>query len=89
MLDRLVETFCDFDDFCQSIKPQWEALLITDGKKLERKQGPDCGLIDSEIMTLLVLYHSSRFKTSRHFTSAWCLGCCVRIFPMRLVMSAF
>ena len=21
MFDRLVETFCDFDDFCKSIKP--------------------------------------------------------------------
>ena len=74
MLDRLVETFCEFDDFCTSIKTQWEALLITDGKKLERKHGPDCGLIDSEIMTLLVLYHSSRFKTFKAFYIGVVLG---------------
>ena len=67
MLDRLVETFCDFDDFCTSIKTQWEALRITDGQKRERKHGPDCGRIDSEIMTLLVLYHRSRFKNFKAF----------------------
>jgi hypothetical protein len=73
MLDRLVETFCDFDDFCTSIKTQWEALRITDGQKRERKHGPDCGRIDSEIMTLLVLYHRSRFKNFSilHRRGAW------------------
>ena len=81
MFDRLVETFCDFDDFCKSIKPQWEALLITDGKKLERKHGPDRGLIDSEIMTLLVLYHSSRFKNFKAFYIGVVLGLLRPYFP--------
>ena len=74
MLDRLVETFCDFDDFCKSIKPQWEALLLTDGTKPKRKHGPECGLVDSEIMTLLVLYHSSHFKNFKAFYNGIVLG---------------
>ena len=28
MLDRLVETFCAVDDFCQAFVPQWEAYLL-------------------------------------------------------------
>jgi hypothetical protein len=28
MLDRLVETFCAVDDFCQAFMPQWEAYLL-------------------------------------------------------------
>jgi hypothetical protein len=74
MLDRLVETFCDFDDFCKSLKPQWEALLLTNGTKPKRKHGPECGLVDSEIMTLLVLYHSSHFKSFKAFDNRIVLG---------------
>lgn len=81
MLDRLVETFCDFDDFCKSIKPQWEALLLMDGTKPKRKHGPECGLVDSEIMTLLVLYHSSHFKNFKAFYNGIVLGLLRSHFP--------
>jgi hypothetical protein len=74
MFDRLVERFCEFDDFCKSVKTQWEAMLIADGKKLERKHGPASGLCDSEIMTILVLYHSSRFKNFKTFYNGIVLG---------------
>src|ERR1700722_8223608 len=67
MFDQLVETFCDFDDFCKSIKTQWEAMQITNCQRSRRKHGPDGGLIDSEIMTILVLYHGSRFKNFKTF----------------------
>jgi hypothetical protein len=65
MFDRLVERFCEFDDFCQNIRAEWEAYLVADGHAPERKHGPEAGLCDSEIMTLVVLYHSSRFKSKR------------------------
>ena len=64
MFDRLVEDFCQFDDFCQAFGPVWEARLLEQGAQPARKRGPQAGLVDSEIMTLLVLYHSSQF---RHF----------------------
>jgi len=28
MFDRLVEDFCQFDDFCQAFGPHWEARLL-------------------------------------------------------------
>src|ERR1700759_4330428 len=62
MFDRLVERFCEFDDFCQKIRAEWEAYLVADGRAPERKHGPEAGLCDSEIMTLVVLYHRSQFK---------------------------
>ncbi len=76
MFDRLVETFCEFDDFCKSVQPQWEATLVTDGETPDRKHGPEGGLCDSEIMTLLVLYHGSRFKNFKTFYN---LACSARI----------
>jgi hypothetical protein len=81
MLDRRVEIFCDFDDFCKSAKTQWEALLLTNGGRLERKYGPECGLCDSEIMTLLVLYHTSRFKNFKAFYNGVVLGMLRSYFP--------
>ena len=31
MLDRIVEVFCEVDDFCKAFLPQWEAFLIGTG----------------------------------------------------------
>ena len=81
MLDRLVERFCEFDDFCKSIRMQWEAMLLTDGKTPDRKHGPAGGLIDSEIMTILVLYHASRFKNFKAFYNGVVLGMLRPYFP--------
>lgn len=67
MFDRLVEDFCTFDDFCQAFSPQWEARLLTKGTEPSRKRGPDAGLVDSEIITILVLHHSSNFKNFKAF----------------------
>ena len=67
MFDRLVERFCEFDDFCQKIRAEWEAYLVADGHAPDRKHGPEAGLCDSEIMTLVVLYHSSQFKNFKTF----------------------
>jgi hypothetical protein len=62
MFDRLVEDFCQFDDFCQAFGPHWEARLLSQEAQPAKKRGPQAGLVDSEIMTILVLYHSSRFR---------------------------
>lgn len=81
MLDRLVERFCELDDFCRSIRTQWEAMLLADGKAPARKHGPESGLADSEIMTLLVLYHSSRFKNFKTFYDGIVLKMLSPYFP--------
>jgi hypothetical protein len=64
MLDRLVEVFCEVDDFCNAFQPQWEAHLIGGSHK---PRGPKPGLADSEIITLLLVLHSSGFKYLKNF----------------------
>jgi hypothetical protein len=82
MFDRLVEIFCDFDDFCKSVKPEWEAMLVMEGSKpRQSRHGPECGLCDSEIMTLLVLYHASRFKNFKTFYNGMVLVMLRPFFP--------
>jgi hypothetical protein len=54
MFDQLVERFCEFDDFCQAVGPQWEATMLTEGQAGKHKPGPERGLANAGIMTLLV-----------------------------------
>jgi len=59
MLDRLTEVFCEVDDFCQAFEAQWQTSLLGSGAA---PHGPKPGLAVSEIITLLLILHSSRFK---------------------------
>jgi hypothetical protein len=81
MFDRLVEDFCQFDDFCQAFYLRWEARLLTDGAQSSRHRGPKAGLTDSEIMTILVLYHSSHFKNFKTFYQGVVLALLRSAFP--------
>jgi hypothetical protein len=65
MLDRLVEIFCVMDDFYKAFFPLWAALQLSVGKRWER--GPECGLSESEIMTIVALYHGSRYRYFKNF----------------------
>src|SRR5215217_3822 len=65
MLDRIVEVFCEVDDFCKAFVPQWEASLLGTGGPAPR--GPQPGLSPSEIITLLLVLHSSGFKHLKSF----------------------
>ena len=64
MLERLVEVFCEVDDFCQAFRPQWNAHQLGGSAK---PRGPKPGLVDSEIITLLLMLHSSGFKYLKNF----------------------
>jgi hypothetical protein len=81
MFDRLVEDFCQFDDFCQAFYPPWEAQLLAQGGQPAKKRGPRAGLADSEIMTILVLYHSSRFRNFKAFYEGVVLTLLRAAFP--------
>jgi hypothetical protein len=81
MFDRLVEDFCQFDDFCQAFGPHWQARLLSQEAQPAKKRGPQAGLADSEIMTILVLYHSSRFSNFKAFYEGVVLTLLRSAFP--------
>jgi Transposase DDE domain len=64
MLERLTEVFCEVDDFCQAFEEQRKAYLLGSGAS---PRGPKPGLSVSEIITLLLVLHSSRFKYLKNF----------------------
>lgn len=56
---NLLELFCSVDDFWQLIRPIWYQHLIESGEKQRIRS---TSLSESEIMTILIEFHTSRFR---------------------------
>lgn len=91
----VLELFCHVDDFCRSFEPAWHAQCLTSGSK-QRNRARDLAL--SEIMTILILFHQSHYRTFKAFyTEHVCVDLCgefpslvsytrfVEFFPSALV----
>ena len=61
----VTELFCSIDDFCQDFMPKWNQSLIKQGLKHRNRSGQ---LSDSEIMTIIVLFHSSNYCSGQVFS---------------------
>ena len=55
--------FCEIDDFCSRFELTGHSHQLTAGKKRNRPSG----LAVSEVMTILVLFHASQYRTFKHF----------------------
>jgi hypothetical protein len=60
----LVELYCSVDDFWKSFKNEWDRHLIDAAGS---KRGPDPELSIPEMMTIVVLFHQSNYRTFKHF----------------------
>ena len=67
MID-LDQVFCDVDDFNAEFEPQWKEQLLQAG---EVKRCRDSSLSLSEVMTLIIAFHSSNFRTFKHFYTGY------------------
>ena len=65
--DKITEIFCITDDFLKDFSNEFQnqkMLSSDDGKK--RRNRP-CEMSDSEIMTILMLFHFGTFKNFKHY----------------------
>jgi len=53
-MNKLIDIFCDADDFCHQFLPVWEAELIPHGTKKPRRQSK---MTTSEYMTIVIAFH--------------------------------
>lgn len=60
----VLELFCAVDDFCQTFEPAWQKHCLTSGTK-QRNRARELAL--SEIMTILILFHQSHYRTFKAF----------------------
>ena len=60
----LLEVFCDVDDFCQQFEPVWRQPLVASGR-LQRQRARRLSV--SEVMTILIVFHHSHYRTFKAF----------------------
>ena len=64
--DKITEIYCIADDFCKEFAQEIKKLkkLPENGKK---RRNRSCEMSDSEIMTVLLLFHFGTFKNFKHY----------------------
>ncbi len=61
---NVLERFCAVDDFCLQFEPVWHKHCLTSGTT-QRQRKRDLAL--SEIMTILILFHTAHYRTFKAF----------------------
>src|SRR5262245_1887380 len=63
-MDQLIAIFCDIDDFCKAFEPVYTRRLLHVGQRQRTRR---TALTLSEILTLLVYFHWSHYRTFKHY----------------------
>jgi hypothetical protein len=84
---NLIEIFCILDEFCKYFVPELKKhALDTSGK---RRRNRPCLMSDSEVMTILVLFHTMRHRDLKSFYLGYICNHMCREFPHRLSYNRF
>ena len=60
----LIPIFCEIDDFCQDFEPMLNRHLLDDGNRKRLRRST---LARSEVMTIIVEFHRSNYRTFKHY----------------------
>lgn len=60
----LLELFCAVDDFCQAVEPEMRKQRLSDDSRRRERAGQ---LWTSEIMTILIHFHQSQYRTFKAY----------------------
>jgi hypothetical protein len=63
-INDIVALFCNIDDFCIAFEPQFNKWSIKDGSKKRIRKS---NLILSEVMTIIVWFHASGYRTFKDY----------------------
>jgi hypothetical protein len=67
-MSKLVDLFCDVDDFCKVFIPQWHKKLLEDGSRKRQRVGQREGqMTTSEIITIVVSFHMSHYRDFKNY----------------------
>ena len=65
-IDKVIEIYCIADDFCKEFTQKFKNhKMLPNGNKKRRNR--TCEMSDSEIMTVLLLFHFGTFKNFKHY----------------------
>ena len=77
-MNDLVKLFCSIHDFWIKFKPEWNAYLVSEQKRLPRRERCLC---PSEVMTIVILFHLSGFRNFKTFYTGYVLSHLSQSFP--------
>ena len=82
----LVETFCSVDDFCQLFETHWERMQLQSGFRQRRRKSQ---LSLSEVMTIIIHFHQSGYRTFKSYYQNYVLVHLRSEFPGLVSYSRF
>jgi hypothetical protein len=84
-MEQILAIFCDVDDFCKAFEEYCAKFFLTDNSKKTQK----CMMSASEIMTIVIYFHLSGYRTFKWYYNK---HICVHLkseFPQRLSYNRF
>ena len=86
--DKITEIYCIADDFCKEFAQEIKKhqMLPENGKK---RRNRSCEMSDSEIMTVLLLFHFGTFKNFKHYYLHYIGEHLKKEFPKQLSYNRF
>ena len=64
--DKITEIFCIADDFCKEFDKEFKENYMLPEDGIKHRNRP-CGMSDSEMITILLMYHFGTFKNFKHY----------------------
>ncbi|HEV7892151.1 MAG TPA: IS982 family transposase, partial [Pyrinomonadaceae bacterium] len=74
----ILPIFCDIDDFCQFFEALWKKRLLSEGERRRDRAGYLCL---SEVMTIIVMFHSSAYRNFKAYYTEQVLKHYASAFP--------
>ena len=85
-MNKLVEVFCDVDDFSAVFIPEWEKTLLTDGTRKRQRSGR---MTMSEVMTIIIFFQMSHHRAFKNFYTGYLSRFYTAEFPNLLSYTRF
>ena len=87
--DKITEIFLQVDDFCNEFKYEYAKNQIKQLSCDKKTRNRKTGLCDSEVITLLIAFHSGQFRNFKHFYQSYCLVHLKKEFPTLVSYNRF
>ncbi len=65
-IDKITEIFCLIDDFCKEFEEVKKGHVIAENTAV-RQRNRKFRLSDSEVITILIIFHLGQFRNLKHF----------------------
>ena len=85
----LISIFCDVDDFCKLFEPEWNKILIDSRSTESKKRNRKTELSLSEAITIVVMFHKTRYRTFKDYYYRFVMSYLKQYFPKILSYSRF